>query len=127
MSKELYILSFKDYELGVFKILTGPKVDNWKNYCDKMINISAEKAIKIAKKNRAFIGFEEIFKQMIDTLKDYGYQEIELETAEYFSNTIIGLFEKSDGDIDDDLYKILNKDVFEKISDHNSTIWNDRG
>jgi hypothetical protein len=92
--KNIFILSYKDYEYSVQYYLNGPEnatQEDFNNICNNLLEKSGYNAItkSIHSEYSGWVGWNEIVEEMVPLLAEEGYYSFEPKLVEYFGSSII--------------------------------------
>ena len=121
-----YVVSYSHWEEYAPKILRGPAVENWQEFCQNLIPLAALRSLEKEenKKYPSWVGWDSIIESLVDILcEDYEYEVVHL--PEY--NLWGGLIIRDESDINNDVHKkdanILGE-AKQKIFDYNKNVEN---
>ena len=114
----LYILSYSYYDAYFSIIVDGPEVAAWQEFCNNLVNDACEKALKDTDKCM-YIGWEEIFNQLVSLVVDRGYNVVKPQEANYSGPGIIRSGYYTDEMWTQEQYG-LSREMCDKIINHNN-------
>lgn len=88
MDKEYYQLGYEWFDEHEVKIFYGDKVE-WNELCHELLQEAQKKALEYAIKYNDYLGYRDIFRELVESLITRGYVLVTLDTFSMGGDDII--------------------------------------
>lgn len=120
MEHYFYLIRHSWYEEDYQYFFFGPKVDNWEELCDSILNEAVDKAIECRKEDEEYpdvVDALAIYSAMIELLEPKGFYYVDIEQIPQFKNCGCTLIPDVYGE-PSGLEKRISKSAINKIKEH---------